>query len=908
MSSFGGTVKLTGESDYRKALREISSELKVLNSEMNLVTSQYDKNDKSVENLSSQNEVLNKKIEEQEKKVGILKEALAKSAEETGENSETTKKWQVQLNNAQADLNKMSKELDTNAKNLDEAKEAEKRLGEANKTTINGIRDFSAELLKSAGGASNLGKTIKDDLSVRVGEMKDKVKDGVDNIKAFGDAVVHPKKLGEAIKSKLVDIADNMTSATKEEADAVEDFGKETEKSGEKTVSFGEILKANLTSEAIIGGVKALASGIASVGKAMVDFGKDAIDSFGELEQNLGGSEAVFGEYASTIQKIGEDAYKNLGVSQSEYLATANKMGALFQGSGVEQEKSLELTSKAMQRAADMASVMGIDMQVALDSVAGAAKGNFTMMDNLGVAINATSLKAFALKEGLVSAGEANVDMKKVANAQDALTQATLNAEKAQISYNQAVEKYGANSAQAQKSALSLEQAQNKVSSAQRKLDAELQGSGESLDGWFNNLSQAEKSELAMQMFFENTEQYAGNFAKESTQTISGSFGLLQSSVQSLMGGLGNADADIVNLSQNIIDAALAVVDNVEPIIENIISAMPVVIDTLVGAISEKLPDLLDMGVKLLNSLLSGISQSIGTILPVAMSVIQTLTRTIIENLPMIIEMGIQMLTSLINGIADMLPELIPMAINCILTIVDTLIDNIDLIIDSAINIIMALAEGLLEALPDLVDKIPFIIDKLVDAIFNNFDKILDAGIEVTLALADGLVDALPKLLEKIPMIVIKIVGGLIGAIPQLIKAGGDLLAGLFKGLLNPTTIWNSVKSLFNGIVGGIKELFGIHSPSKVFEDEVGKNLALGLGEGFEDTMSDVTDEMASAIPTEFDADINTNMKMASGSQMSTYDMMVSAFEQALSKVKVVMDDREMGGFVTDTVERVVYA
>ncbi len=56
-------------------------------------------------------------------------------------------------------------------------------------------------------------------------------------------------------------------------------------------------------------------------------------------------------------------------------------MGALFQGSGVEQQKSLELTEKAMQRAADMASVMGIEMSVALDSVAGAAKGNFTMMD-----------------------------------------------------------------------------------------------------------------------------------------------------------------------------------------------------------------------------------------------------------------------------------------------------------------------------------------------------------------------------------------------------------------------------------------------------------------------------------------------------------------------------------------------
>ena len=72
--------------------------------------------------------------------------------------------------------------------------------------------------------------------------------------------------------------------------------------------------------------------------------------------------------------------------------------------------------------------------------------------------------------------------------------------------------------------------------------------------------------------------------------------------------------------------------------------------------------------------------------------------------------------------------------------------------------------------------------------------------------------------------------------------------------------------------------------------------------------MEDVSADMQGAIPTEFDADINTNMNMASGSQLSTYDMMVSAFKQALTEVKVVMDDREMGGFVTDTIERTVFA
>lgn len=152
----------------------------------------------------------------------------------------------------------------------------------------------------------------------------------------------------------------------------LDDAGKSAESSEPKWSKLGDTLKASAI---------AMGAVVAAAGAAAMKLGSEVVKQFGELEQNLGGSEAVFGEYAQSIQKTGEEAYKNLGVSQSNYLATANKMGALFQGSGVEQQKSLELTEKAMQRAADMASVMGIDMQVALDSVAGAAKGNFTMIN-----------------------------------------------------------------------------------------------------------------------------------------------------------------------------------------------------------------------------------------------------------------------------------------------------------------------------------------------------------------------------------------------------------------------------------------------------------------------------------------------------------------------------------------------
>ena len=75
-NSFGGSIKLKGESEYTKALKTITSNLTVMSSEMKLVSAQYSSNDKSIQALTSRNNVLNKQIEEGKKKVDIYKSAL----------------------------------------------------------------------------------------------------------------------------------------------------------------------------------------------------------------------------------------------------------------------------------------------------------------------------------------------------------------------------------------------------------------------------------------------------------------------------------------------------------------------------------------------------------------------------------------------------------------------------------------------------------------------------------------------------------------------------------------------------------------------------------------------------------------------------------------------------------------
>lgn len=524
----------------------------------------------------------------------------------------------------------------------------------------------------------------------------------------------------------------------------VEDLGKETKEAGtemkeaeKESGKLGETLK-----EGLAAGAKAAGVALAAVGAASIKLVKDVIEQTGELEQNLGGAESVFGDYADRIVKTGEEAYKNLGLSQSEYLATANKMGALLQGSGFEAEEAADITEKAMQRAADMASVMGIDLASAMESVAGAAKGNFTMMDNLGVAINDTSIKAYALEKGL---GD-------------------------------------------------VETTQDKVN-------------------------------VAMQMFLDKTEQYDGNFAKEATQTISGSFGLLKASWSSLIAGLGNSEADIKNLADNVVDAFSSVVENVEPVVDSIVEALPAVVDALLGAVETLLPKLIPAVTQIFIKLVDTLVRLLPTLIPVATDAILTITQALITNLPQIIRAALQIVTALAQGIVDALPTLIPVAIDAIKEIALTLTDpqNLMPLIHAAFDIINALIEGLLspESVNEMIAALPQIVENIVDILIDSIDLLIDAALALIDALCDFLLEPenLAKLLEAALKIVVKIAEGIVTALwkigeaayeiidkivgtlgecwDQMKQAGRDLIESLMSGI---TEKWDAWKDWWEGI------------------------------------------------------------------------------------------------------------
>lgn len=177
----------------------------------------------------------------------------------------------------------------------------------------------------------------------------------------------------------------------------VDDYLRNMKKAEDGTDRFGDGAEeaANRAGNAF----RSLTTGLVALGIGKVL--KDAVNFAGDLEQNVGGAESVFKSYSGMIRDTAKEAASSLGLAESDYLAAATKMGALFQGTGLSAEKSADMTVKAMQRAADVASIMGIGIDEAMNSITGAAKGNFTMMDNLGVAINDTTLQIYAQEKGL---------------------------------------------------------------------------------------------------------------------------------------------------------------------------------------------------------------------------------------------------------------------------------------------------------------------------------------------------------------------------------------------------------------------------------------------------------------------------------------------------------------------------
>ena len=326
-----------------------------------------------------------------------------------------------------------------------------------------------------------------------------------------------------------------------------------------------------------------------------------------------------------------------------------------------------------------------------------------------------------------------------------------------------------------------------------------------------------------------------GKTAEEAMKTIQGSTKAAKSAWTNLVTGIADDNADFEKLVSDFVDSISAMFDNLIPRISTAIKGIGKLMPKLTKVLMNHLPEITDTGQNILNALLQGIVENIPQMASTITQVILSLVNFIIQNLPAVLQAGITILMTLIQGITQALPDLIPTMIQVIMDMVNILLDNIDLIIECGVQLLVALTEGIMNALPELISRLPEIIIKIVSKLIELSPQLLSAALRIVLALAEGLIKFIPEIISRIPQIIKSMVNAFKQGIGNFVNIGANLLKGLWNGIAN-TVGWitNKIKGIANAITNTFKKIFGIHSPSRLFRNEIGKNLILGVGVAFE--------------------------------------------------------------------------
>lgn len=626
-----------------------------------------------------------------------------------------------------------------------------------------------------------------------------------------------------------------------------------------KASGFADKLKSGLATAAKVGAaaLTAAATGMAALTKA-------SIAQYAEYEQLVGGVDTLFKTASDKVQEYAANAYKTAGMSANEYMDTVTSFSAsLLQSLGGDTEKAAQKADQAITDMADNANKMGTGMEMIQNAYQGFAKQNYTMLDNLKLGYGGTKEEMERLLADAEKLSGQKFDISSYSDIVDAI--------------------------------------------------------------------HVVQTEMGI----------TGTTAKEAASTIQGSVSAAKSAWSNLITGIAADNADLDTLIGNFVSSVETAAGNIIPRVSVILggisqlvtSASTTIIPMVITTITDNLPALLQAAVALVGALGQGI----------------------IDSLPAITQAAIDILFFLANGLIENLPTLIDGIVQVTLTIVQMLTspDFLTQLIETAILLIMTLAQGLIDAIPQLIAAVPMIIGNLLAAIIVELPNIIQMGIDLLFALIDGIIKCIPELvaavptliiafvngivnnLDKIilaaPQIIVSLITGIIGAIPELIAAvprviaaiadtirnydwggiGRNIVQGLKDGIAG---MWDNIKDWFNekvnSLVGGVKRILGIHSPSKVFAG-IGGFMAEGLGEGFSDEFAAVKNDIEGSMNFDAgtitaDANISRNYTSGSYGAASTSGggdsgrivMLLEQYLPMLANMKVIMDSGQVIGLL----------
>lgn len=587
--------------------------------------------------------------------------------------------------------------------------------------------------------------------------------------------------------------------------------------------------------EQAIGGDAAVSSAGASIGGKLTGAIIAAITTAGlgaalgktltegaALEQSIGGVETLFKGSASQVTAAADQAFRTAGVSANNYMEQVTSFSAtLLQGLGGDTAAAAGYADKAIVQMSDNANKMGTDMSAIQYAYQGFAKDNYTMLDNLKLGYGGTqSEMARLINDSGVLGDSVKVTADTVKD----------------VPFSSIIDAIGV---------------------------------------------------------IQDNLGITGTTAEEAATTLSGSFASMQAAASNVMANL-TLGRDVGPALQGLAQTVTTfLAGNLLPAIGNILSALVL--------------QVIPIGTQMLQSLGAGLAQGVPNFLAQALPMVLQFTETLRTNFGNIVDAGIDLLLNLAQGIANGLPTLIEYVPQIVTNIAGLINDNAPKLLAAGLHIIVTLGLGLIQAIPTLIANIPQIIQAVV-SVFTAFNwislgsniitmlkngitsmvsavqsagtSIFDAvknaianlpatlqslGSNAITSMANGLKSMLGSVLSAARGILTGIVGiikGLPGQLWSLAKSaasklwnafvvkdwnglGTNIIQGIINGIGSMAgALWEAATNVAKSALNAIKSFFGIASPSKLMQFEIGPYIPQGLALGIEKNAGYVTDAM----------------------------------------------------------------
>lgn len=504
---------------------------------------------------------------------------------------------------------------------------------------------------------------------------------------------------------------------------------------------------------------------------ALANLGKSALDSVGQLEQNVGGVETLFGDAADAVIASADRAYQTAGMSANDYMSTVTSFSAsLLQSLGGNTEEAAKVADMAIIDMADNANKMGTSMDMIQNAYQGFAKQNYTMLDNLKLGYGGTKTEM----ERLLADAEKLTGVKYDINNLNDVYQAI----------HAVQEEMGITGTTAKEAASTLE---GSMASAKAAWDNFMNGSGDA-------------------------DQLADAFATAADNIVKNLAEIIPRFAETLPALGGAIIAQIPGLVAAIVPAVLSAGQSVLKQLQDAVldfdfaGTADKVVQMITGFIEgDGLGSLLDTLVTIFTGIVNGISSMLPSLLPALIELISYVVTSLLDQLPAILDCALELILGLAQGILAALPVLIEALPEVISSIVEFLISAVPQIIDAGIELLMALVDALPVIIDALVDALPQIIEATVTALIAAAPQIAKAGIK----LLGALIEAIPVIVVELAKAVPDIVAAIIDVLAELPGLIGEVFAEIVTDLVewgqqmlsNASTAMSNMLSQVNSII-----------------------------------------------------------------------------------------------------------